>query len=130
LIIEDHSTLIDSLQRGLSLLHHDVLTAQTGEEGLPMALSEPVDLVVLDLMLPGKSGFEVLRELRESGFEKPILILSARDALNDRQRGRELGANDFLIKPFAFAELMARIDSLLEQSEDASSSDEAPPCAD
>lgn len=108
-------------------MNHDVLTAATGEDGFPLALEQRFDLIVLDLMLPGKSGFEVLRDLREAGFRKPILILTARDAQNDRQRGRELGADDFLIKPFAFSELAARIDALLQRGE-STLTDEGPPC--
>lgn len=129
LIIEDHSNLLHNLERGLTLLKHDVLTAETGEDGLPIAMTQPVDIVVLDLMLPGKNGFEVLRDLRQAGFAKPILILSARDAPDDRRLGRELGADGFVIKPFAFSDLMARINALLDPSAERTSIDEDPPCA-
>ena len=130
LIIEDHPHLLDSLQRGLEVLKYDVLTAETGEEGLPLALNQPVDLVVLDLMLPGKSGFDVLQELRQTGFPKPILILTAKDAPGDRLRSRELGADGFLTKPFAFSELAAKIHELRARAETAASPQEEPPCAD
>lgn len=116
LIIEDHSSLLRSLQRGLEVLRHDVLTAESGEAGLPMALSESVDIVVLDLMLPDRNGFDVLQDLREAGFQKPILILTARDAQDDRRLGRELGADDFLVKPFALSDLLVRIDALIKRA--------------
>ncbi len=129
LIIEDHTHLLQSLKRGLEVLKYDVLTAETGEEGLPLAMSQPVDLVVLDLMLPGKSGFEVLQELRQQGFPKPILILTAKDTPGERARSRELGADAFLIKPFAFTDFAAKINELRTRGE-AASGQEGPPCAD
>jgi DNA-binding response OmpR family regulator len=113
--VEDHQKLLDSLQRGLERVGHSVLTAGTGEEGFRLALDRDVEMVVLDLMLPGKSGFEILVELRKVDFRKPVLILSAKDSPEDRQRARECGANGFLIKPFAFADLVSRLSELLEQ---------------
>ena len=103
LVIEDQKKLQKSLQRGL------------GEEGYFRATTEPFDAVILDLMLPGRSGLEVLRELRGRGFTKPILILTARDAVEDRVSGLDAGADDYLVKPFAFAELVARLRALLRR---------------
>jgi two-component system copper resistance phosphate regulon response regulator CusR len=111
LIIEDHRNLVQSLQRGLELLHHEVLVAESAEEGLPLATPD-VDLLVLDLMLPGKSGFDVLKELRSAGFTSPILVLTAKDAPEDRRRVQELGADGFLLKPFAFGDLIQRVEAL------------------
>lgn len=113
LVVEDHSTLLQSLCRGLERTGYGVLSAETGEEGYELAMKQPVDIVVLDLMLPGRSGFEVLTDLRQAGFRAPVLILSAKDSPEDRQRARECGADDYLIKPFAFAELMTRVKRLL-----------------
>jgi DNA-binding response OmpR family regulator len=94
---------------------YEVATATTGEEGLALAKSKTVDGIVLDLMLPGRDGMGVLRELRSRGFAKPILILTARDAVKDRVRGLDAGANDYLVKPFAFAEFLARLRALLRR---------------
>jgi DNA-binding response OmpR family regulator len=107
LVVEDQKRHLDSLRRGLEAEGYDVVTASTGEEGLAQATGEEVDALVLDLMLPGRDGMSLLRELRSSGFVKPILILSARDAVEDRVRGLDEGANDYLVKPFAFAEFLA-----------------------
>lgn len=115
LVVEDHRVLLNSIERGLRQFGFSVLTAETGEEGYRIALSEPVDIIVLDLMLAGKSGFEVLSDLRRANFRKPVLILTAKDSPDDRQRASDCGANGFLIKPFAFADLVERLQQLLEQ---------------
>jgi DNA-binding response OmpR family regulator len=115
LVVEDQKRHLDSLRRGLEAEGYEVITAATGEEGLAMAGGEAVDAVVLDLMLPGRDGMSLLRELRAAGFAKPILILSARDAVEDRVRGLDEGANDYLVKPFAFAEFLARLRALLRR---------------
>jgi two-component system OmpR family response regulator len=94
---------------------YEVATARSGEEGLTRATSEAVDGIVLDLMLPGRDGLAVLRELRSLGFAKPIMILTARDAVKDRVKGLDEGANDYLVKPFAFAEFLARLRALLRR---------------
>lgn len=130
LIVEDHVSLLRNLKRGLELLHYEIHGAATGEEAIQLALAKPLDLVILDLMLPGKSGFDVLEHLRSTGFNKPVLILTARDAPQDRQRGYSLGANGFLIKPFAFSELAAAIKALLREPRGTTGSDEAPLCVD
>jgi two-component system, OmpR family, copper resistance phosphate regulon response regulator CusR len=115
LIIEDQKRHLDSLRRGLEAEGYEVAVASTGEEGLAAAAREAIDVIVLDLMLPGRDGMSVLRELRSSGFAKPILILSARDAVEDRVEGLDQGANDYLVKPFAFAEFLARLRVLLRR---------------
>jgi two-component system copper resistance phosphate regulon response regulator CusR len=113
LIIEDQTKHLEIIQRGLQAEGYEVLTASTGEEGIRLAGQEPIDAIVLDLMLPGVDGFEVLARLRSSSFSRPILILSARDTVEDRVRGLDAGANDYLVKPFAFVELLARLRVLL-----------------
>jgi two-component system, OmpR family, copper resistance phosphate regulon response regulator CusR len=113
LVVEDQKKHLDSLRRGLTAEGYDVVTASTGEEGLAKATAEDVSAIVLDLMLPGRDGIGVLRELRSSGFTKPILILTARDSVEDRVRGLDEGGNDYLVKPFAFAEFLARLRALL-----------------
>jgi len=89
--------------------------ARNGEDGLHSALSEAYDLVILDVMLPGIDGWAVLQGIRKSGKEMPVLFLTARDQVDDRVRGLELGADDYLVKPFAFAELLARVRTLLRR---------------
>ena len=112
LVVEDQKKLLGSLKRGLEAEGYEVVMAATGPDGLAMAVEESLDAVVLDLMLPGKDGMDVLRELRSGGFHQPILILTARDAVGDRVQGLDAGANDYLVKPFAFAELLARLRAL------------------
>jgi len=115
LVVEDQKRHLDSLRRGLEAEGYGVIAAATGEAGLSLALHEVFDAVVLDLMLPGRDGMSILRELRSSGFAKPILVLTALDAVEDRVRGLDAGANDYLVKPFAFAELLARLRALLRR---------------
>ncbi len=116
LVIEDQKKLLQSLERGLSEEGYEVIPASTGEEGYQQAKSTPVDAIVLDLMLPERDGLDVLRNLRKDGFTKPILILTARDTVEDRVEGLDSGADDYLPKPFAFAELLARIRALLRRN--------------
>lgn len=115
LVIEDQKKLQKSLQRGLSEEGYEVVSALTGEEGYFQATTESFDAIVLDLMLPGRTGLEILRELRARNFTKPILILTARDGVEDRVAGLNAGADDYLVKPFAFAELVARLRALLRR---------------
>jgi two-component system, OmpR family, copper resistance phosphate regulon response regulator CusR len=115
LIVEDERKLAQVLSSALQAEHYDVLVALTGEDGLARASQERFDLVVLDLMLPGRSGLEILRTLRERRVETPVLILTARDGVEDRVRGLDLGADDYLVKPFALAELLARIRAVLRR---------------
>jgi two-component system copper resistance phosphate regulon response regulator CusR len=115
LIVEDQKKLLQSLQRGLQEEGYEVVTAATGEDGYYRATTEPFDAIILDLMLPGRSGLQVLRDLRAHGVAKPLLILTARDAVDDRVAGLDGGADDYLVKPFAFAELLARLRALLRR---------------
>ncbi|MHB1557162.1 MAG: response regulator transcription factor [Isosphaeraceae bacterium] len=115
LIVEDQLKHLESLRRGLEAEGYDVATAGNGLEGLDAALAGAVDVVVLDLMLPGRHGLDVLRDLRSAGFAKPVLILTALDSVEERVQGLDGGANDYLVKPFAFAELLARIRALLRR---------------
>jgi DNA-binding response OmpR family regulator len=116
LIIEDQNRLLHSLKRGLEEEGHEVLTARTGEEGFYLATTRGPDVVVLDLMLPGRDGLQVLADLRAQGNAVPVLILTSRDAVEDRVRGLDAGADDYLVKPFAFAELVARLRALLRRN--------------
>jgi two-component system, OmpR family, copper resistance phosphate regulon response regulator CusR len=115
LVVEDQKKLLSSLESGLREEGYEVAIAETGEQGYYVATTEPVDAVVLDLMLPGRDGIRVLRDLRANGFTQPVLILTARDAVEDRILGLDSGADDYLVKPFAFAELLARLRALLRR---------------
>lgn len=115
LIIEDQRKHLETLRLGLESAGYEVVAAATGPEGFRSALAGTVDIVVLDLMLPGRHGLDVLRDLRASGFAKPILILTALDSVEERVQGLDSGANDYLVKPFAFAELLARLRVLLRR---------------
>jgi DNA-binding response OmpR family regulator len=116
LIVEDQKKLAASVRRGLEEEGFEAVTAGTGEEGYYLATTQPPDAVVLDLMLPGRDGFRILSDLRSHGFVKPVLILTSRDAVEDRVRGLDGGADDYLVKPFAFAELVARLRALLRRN--------------
>jgi DNA-binding response OmpR family regulator len=116
LIIEDQKRLLSSLRHGLEEEGYEVLTAPTGEEGYYLATTQSPDLVLLDLMLPRRDGLQVLRDLRAQGFSRPVLILTSRDAIQDRVQGLDSGADDYLVKPFAFAELVARLRALLRRN--------------
>lgn len=109
LIIEDELKLANVLVQGLK--EHGILaeSARDGSTGLVMALSNPFDAIILDVMLPGRNGFEVLKTIREQGKSTPVLMLTARSGVEDRIRGLDLGADDYLPKPFAFRELLARV---------------------
>ncbi|MBL8144609.1 MAG: response regulator [Acidobacteria bacterium] len=109
LVIEDEPKVARALRAGLERAGYEVVPAGTGEEGFFLASSQAVDLVLLDLMLPGRDGLQVLEALRGRGLRTPVLILTARDAVEDRVAGLDLGADDYLVKPFAFPELLARI---------------------
>ncbi len=115
LVVEDQKKLLQSLQRGLEEEGYDVVPAATGEQAFYSATTEGIDAVVLDLMLPGRDGLRVLRDLRAAGFDKPVLILTAKDTVEDRVGGLDSGADDYLVKPFAFAELLARLRALLRR---------------
>lgn len=115
LIVEDQKKLAASIRRGLEEEGFEAEMAHTGEEGYYLATTRPPDALVLDVMLPGRDGFQVLRDLRSRGYTGPVLILTSRDAVEDRVRGLDGGADDYLVKPFAFAELVARLRALLRR---------------
>lgn len=115
LIIEDEKKTASYLQKGLIESGFNVDVSDRGEDGLHLALTGDYALVVLDVMLPDMDGWSILSELRDSGKQMPVLFLTARDAVQDRVRGLELGADDYLIKPFAFSELLARIRVILRR---------------
>ena len=115
LVIEDEKKVAAALKKGLESEFYEVTLAHTGEEGFFQVSSQTFDLLILDLMLPGRDDLEVLATLRQRGIETPVLILTARDTVEDRVRGLDSGADDYLIKPFAFPELLARIRLLLRR---------------
>ena len=115
LVVEDERKLAEVLSSALQAEHYDVVVAKTGEDGFYRANAELFDLVLLDLMLPGRSGLEILQTLRQRRVETPVLILTARDGVEDRVLGLDLGADDYLVKPFALAELLARVRALLRR---------------
>lgn len=112
LVIEDELKLGNALREGLETEQYQVAAANTGEEGFYLVQTESFDLVILDVMLPGRSGLEILKTMRQHGLKTPVLMLTARDAVEDRVRGLDTGADDYLLKPFAFPELLARIRAL------------------
>jgi two-component system, OmpR family, copper resistance phosphate regulon response regulator CusR len=116
LIIEDELKTAKFLKKGLSEAGFVVDVASDGLDGLHLAQESEFDLVILDVMLPGLDGWKVLSRLRQSGRESPVLFLTARDAVHERVRGFELGADDYVVKPFAFSELLARVRSRLRRS--------------
>lgn len=116
LIIEDDTKTAQALRTGLRVEGYEASLAKDGEEGFYLLNAESFDLVVLDWMLPGRDGIEVLKTLRSRGNKTPVLLLTARDAIEDRVVGLDVGADDYLVKPFAFAELLARIRALLRRS--------------
>lgn len=119
LVIEDETKLAQALQKGLSEEGYAVDVALDGTEGLHRARNTAYDLILLDLMIPELSGLELLRALRAEGQSVPVLILTARDAVQDRVRGLDSGADDYLTKPFAFEELLARVRALLRRGASA-----------
>ncbi|MGA2871934.1 MAG: response regulator transcription factor [Verrucomicrobiota bacterium] len=116
LIVEDDEKTSGALKAGLESEGFSTVKASTGEEGFFLLNSEKFDLVVLDWMLPGHDGIQILKTLRAKGAQTPVLLLTARDAIADRVLGLESGADDYLVKPFAFAELVARIRTLLRRA--------------
>ena len=115
LVIEDEKKVARFIERGLKEEGFAVDIAQDGEEGLFLAQSNPYDLIVLDVLMPRKDGFQVLRELRAAKCRARVLMLTARDSVQDRVQGLDSGADDYLVKPFAFAEFLARVRSLLRR---------------
>lgn len=115
LIVEDEKKTGDYLKQGLSEAGFVVDLARNGIDGLHHSLTDDYDLIVLDIMLPKLNGWEVLKQLRQKGKQMPVLFLTARDQIEDRVKGLELGADDYLVKPFAFSELLARVRTLLRR---------------
>jgi two-component system, OmpR family, copper resistance phosphate regulon response regulator CusR len=115
LVVEDETKTADYLKKGLSENGHVVDVAHHGEDGLHLAMTEPFDLLVLDIQLPGRDGWSILHSLRRAGRQLPVLILTASDKVEERVKGLDLGADDYLVKPFAFSELLARVRSILRR---------------
>ncbi len=117
LVVEDERKVANSLREGLEAAQFEVRIAATGEEGFAFASQEFFDLVILDLLLPRRGGIEVLSTLRTRGTQTPVLVLTAKDAVEDRVQTLDLGADDYMVKPFAFPELLARIRALLRRTQ-------------
>ncbi|MEE8575119.1 MAG: response regulator transcription factor [Thermodesulfobacteriota bacterium] len=115
LVIEDEKKVAAFVKRGLEQESYAVDIASNGTEGIDYAVANEYDAIVLDVMLPGKDGFEVLAELKEQGVSAPVLLLTARDSVEDRVKGLDTGADDYLTKPFAFEELIARLRVLMRR---------------
>lgn len=115
LVVEDEPAILGFVCQGLTEAGYAVDAARDGREGLDYALAADYDALILDIMLPGRSGIELLRELRRRGHQTPALLLTARGLVDDRVAGLDAGADDYLVKPFAFAELLARLRALLRR---------------
>lgn len=122
LLAEDERKTVDYLSKGLRENGHTIEAVYNGFDALQLALNHGFDAIILDVMLPGLDGWQVLQRLRAAGHATPVLFLTARDQVEDRVRGFDLGANDYLIKPFAFAELLARLRNLARLPKAASDS--------
>ncbi len=122
LIIEDEKDLVRVLKRGLEENSFTVETAYDGEEGLYLAENFPYDAIVLDLMLPGIQGFQILERLRQSKKDVPVIVLTAKGDVEERVKGLNLGADDYMVKPFNFSELIARLRAVLRRHKGSSSS--------
>jgi len=124
LVVEDEPGLVLALTQRLASEGYEFATAEDGERGLALGLNEPFDVIILDVMLPRKNGFDVCRDLRRRGVETPIIMLTARGQVVDKVVGLKLGADDYLTKPFAMMELLARIEALLRRSASSPSSND------
>jgi two-component system, OmpR family, copper resistance phosphate regulon response regulator CusR len=118
LVVEDEKKTAEYLRKGLSEHGFVVDVATNGEDGLHLATTGDYTLIVLDVMMPDKDGWSVIHDLRRSGRETPVLFLTARDTVDDKVKGLKLGADDYMVKPFAFSELLARIRTILRRSPD------------
>lgn len=115
LIVEDEHKIANAIKQGLQQQSYAVDVAYSGDDGLAMASSEPYDLIILDRMLPGINGIEILQKIRKSENHVPVLLLTAKDKIIDKAYGLNSGADDYLVKPFAFVELIARVRALLRR---------------
>jgi two-component system copper resistance phosphate regulon response regulator CusR len=116
LVVEDEKKTATFLAKGLREAGFDVAVARDGETGFNFARTSKFNLLIVDIMIPRKDGWTVVKELREAGVQTPVIFLTARDSVRDRVKGLELGADDYVVKPFAFSELLARVRSLLRRS--------------
>jgi len=121
LVVEDEQKVANALREGLEGERYDVVVERTGEDAFFRMTTEAFDLILLDLGLPGRDGLHILTTLRSKGVKTPVLVLTARDTLQDRVAGLDSGADDYLVKPFAFAELLARIRALLRRGRQSES---------
>ena len=126
LVVDDEQPVRESLRRSLRFNGYDVLTASDGLEAVEAVRSENPELLILDVMMPNMDGLEVCRTLRSEGWDRPILVLTARDGVSDRVAGLDAGADDYLPKPFALEELLARVRSLVRRDSSYSIAAEAP----
>ncbi|UZJ44324.1 heavy metal response regulator transcription factor [Marinimicrobium sp. C6131] len=115
LVVEDEVKTGDYLRQGLAEAGFLIVLARNGLDGHHLAMTEAFDLIILDVMLPDVEGWRIVQSLREAGHQTPVLFLTARDSVDDRVKGLELGADDYLVKPFAFSELLARVRTLLRR---------------
>ena len=122
LVVEDEPKVAGALKEGLEAEGYEIGLAHTGEDGFFLASSNEWDLIILDIMLPGRDGIEILQKLRRQGMKCPVLLLTAKDAVEDRVVGLDAGADDYLVKPFAFPELGARIRALIRRNKTESES--------
>src|SRR5881396_1368162 len=116
LVVEDEVKVANALKEGLEDERYETVVAHTGEDAFFRITTEQFDVILLDLMLPGRDGLQILTSLRKQGIATPVLLLTARDSLEDRVAGLRSGADDYLVKPFAFEELLARIEALLRRT--------------
>ncbi|MGH2858720.1 MAG: response regulator transcription factor [Solirubrobacteraceae bacterium] len=124
LVVDDEPAVRRALERALRLDNHDVTLAEDGEQALDVLATGETDAVILDILMPKLDGLEVCRRLRKAGDRTPVLMLTARDAIDDRVEGLDVGADDYLVKPFALRELQARLRALLRRSGDGTDGDE------
>jgi two-component system, OmpR family, copper resistance phosphate regulon response regulator CusR len=122
LVVEDEHKVANAIREGLEGEQYEVIVERSGEGAFFRTNTEQFDVILLDLGLPGRDGLEILRALRDRGIKTPVLVLTARDALQDRVTGLDAGADDYMIKPFAFAELVARIRALVRRGRSAETS--------
>src|SRR5262249_21387381 len=119
LVVEDEQKVANALREGLEAEHYDVVVEHTGEGAFFRLNTEAFDVILLDLNLPGRDGLQVLTTMRDRGLDTPVLVMTARDTLDDRVTGLDAGADDYLVKPFAFQEMVARIRALSRRGRSA-----------